>query len=116
MDIRYQERDLRKARFFSNPFSFVEDMCAIYDHLEFGRNFKNIYPLELKFKKEKISSSEVSFLDLCFILENKKFKTRLYDKGRDVFYFSDVHMLYLDSNNLSNIYYASIGSEIFNVC
>ena len=58
-----------------------------------------------------MSTSEASFLDLCIINENKKFKIPLYDK-RDMFSFSIVFMPHFDSNIPSNIYYASIGSGI----
>ena len=62
---------------FSNTFRFIDDLCAIVNHLEFGRNFKNIYPSELLLKKENISTSEASFLDLSIIIENVKFKAQL---------------------------------------
>ena len=56
-----KKRDLRKARLFSNTFCFIDDLCAINDHLEFDRNFKNTFPSELQIKKENISTSEASF-------------------------------------------------------
>ena len=86
-------------------------MWVINNHLEFNRNFKNIYLSELQLKKEEILTSEVSGLDFYIIVENKKFKTQPYDK-RDVFFFSTiVRMPHLDSKIPSNIYYESIGSE-----
>ena len=36
-------RGLYKAYFFSITFCFIDDLCAINDHLEFNRNFKNVY-------------------------------------------------------------------------
>ena len=71
----------------------------------------DLYPLDLELKKESISTSEVPFLDLSIIIENKKFKTKLLDK-RDASSFSIVFMPHLDSNISSNIYYVSITSEI----
>ena len=70
-----KKRDLLKARFFSNTFHFIEDLCTIKDHLKFDRNFKNIYPSKLQLKKGNISTSEALFLELCIIIEIKQFKT-----------------------------------------
>ena len=82
------------------------------DHLEFVRNFnKNIYPSELQLQEENISTSEATFLNFSIIIGNKEFKTQLYDK-RDTVTFFIVCMQNLDSNILSNVYYASICSEI----
>ena len=61
------------------------DLCTINDHLKF-KNFKNIYHLELQLKKEIISTSEASFLNLSIKIESKKLKTQLCDK-RDAFPF-----------------------------
>ena len=77
------------------------------DHLELNRNFKNICPPELQLKKESISTSEASFLDLSISI----IKIQLYYK-RYAFPFSIVGMPHLDSYIRSNIYYASIASEI----
>ena len=52
------------------------------------------------------------FLDrLSSVIENKKFKTKLFDK-RDPYPFSMGCMPHLDSNILSNFYYASLASQI----
>ena len=105
------KKDLRKARLFTNTPSFTVNLWVINNHLEFNRNFKNIYLSELQLKKEEILTSEASGLDFYIIVENKKFKTQPYDK-RDVFFFSTiVRMPHLDSKIPSNIYYESIGSE-----
>ena len=45
------------------------------------------------------------------IIENKEFKIHLYDKT-DAFRFPIVHLQHFGSNIPSNIYCASIGSEI----
>ena len=58
-------------------FCFIDDICTINDHLEFDRNFKNIHRSELQLKKENISTSEASFLDLSIIIQNKEFNTQL---------------------------------------
>ena len=103
--------DLRKACLFSNTFHFIENLCAIIDHLEFDRIFQNIYHSEFQLKKENISTSKASFSDLFITNKNKKFKTQFYGKI-DAFSFSVICMLHLDSNIPSNIYYPSIGIEI----
>ena len=95
-------KNLHKARLFSNTFRFLDNLSAINDHLEFDRNFKNMYPSELKFKKENTRTSEAPFLVLLIVIENKKFKAQLYDK-RDAFLFPTVCMPRLDSNIPSNI-------------
>ena len=105
-----KQTNLRKARLFSNTFRFTGNLCATNDHLEFDRNLKNIYPSVLLLKKENISTSKASVLDLSIIVEYKKFKTQLYDK-RDASPFSIVRMPHLDSNIPSNIYYVFIDSE-----
>ena len=43
-----KERDLQEARLFSNLFCFVDDLCAINNHLEFDENYKDIYPSDLE--------------------------------------------------------------------
>ena len=75
-----------------------------------NRNFKNVYPSDVKLKKENILTSDASFLELSIIIGNKKFKTQLYDK-RDASLFSFGCMPHLDSNIQENLSYASIGSE-----
>lgn len=45
-------------------FPFIEDLCAINDHLEFYESYKAIYPSKVMLKKDSILTSEASFLDL----------------------------------------------------
>ena len=45
-------------------FRFIDDLHAVNNHLEFGRNFKNIFPLELQFKEKNIPILKASYLDL----------------------------------------------------
>ena len=97
--------DTWKIWFFNCTFRFLEHFCAINDYLEFDRNFKNKYHRELRVKKEKTSTSVASFSDISLKIEKKKIKTRLYDK-RDAFPPAIVCMPHLDSNILSNVYYA----------
>ena len=69
-------------------FHFIDNLFAINNHLEFDRNFKNIYPSELHLKKDNISACKASFLDLSIIIENQKFKNQIYDKT-DAFPFDN---------------------------
>ena len=50
---RYTKSDLHKERLY-DTFPFIDDLCDIYDHVGFDRNFKNIYPSELQLRKENI--------------------------------------------------------------
>lgn len=43
-----------------NIYRFVDNLCAINGHLEFGTNFKDIYPSALDRKEENIPTSETS--------------------------------------------------------
>ena len=66
--------DLCKACLFSNKFCFIEDLCAINNHLDFDRNLKNIYPSVLQLRSGNISSFEASFMDLFIKIEYKNIK------------------------------------------
>lgn len=62
-----------------NIYRFVDNLCAINGHLEFGTNFKDIYPSELEPKLENIPTFQIS-LDLSADIEYNEFKTTLYEK------------------------------------
>ena len=49
-----------------------------------NKNYKGIYASELELKKESISISKASFWDVSVIIENERFKTKLYK--RDTLY------------------------------
>ena len=66
-----------------------------------------IYLPELELKKESILTSEASAPDLSITIENKKFKTKLFDK-RDAFPFFISRIPHLDSNILSDVYIYSM--------
>ena len=86
---RLKKGDLCKGSFYSKRFIFLR--CP-YTSL-----YNTIYLSEVQFKKENISNSEASFLDLSMVIENKKFKTQLSDK-RDAFPFYIFCMSHLDTN------------------
>ena len=87
------KNDLRKKRLISDTIRFIDDLCAINDHVGFDRNFKNIHPSKLQFKMKTFQLSEASFLDLSIITENKQFKMQLYD-NRDAFPYYIVRVLH----------------------
>ena len=62
------KREIYKMHTFLAIF-FVLKM--INDNVEFDKNYKDIYPSELELKKESISNSEPSFLDLSIKIEKK---------------------------------------------
>ena len=72
------KRGLQKTYIFGNLLPFIHDLCAINDHLEFDKNYKDTYTYYIfELQKESISISEAS---LSIIFENKKFKIKLFDK------------------------------------
>ena len=109
-----KRKDLIMARKFGNVFRFIDDLAAINDSGEFEKIFREIYPPELELKRENISSTEASFLDLHIKIDNNKFALSLYDK-RDNFPFSIVRMPYASSNIPSKVFYSSLGAEILRI-
>ena len=101
--IRYQKRDLQKARLFSDTFGFIADLCTINDHVGFDGNFKNVYLSELQLKKENILTfGSIIFMPFYYNW-NKQFKTQLYDK-RYAFPHSVVRTPHLDIKTPTSIY------------
>ena len=50
------------------------------DHIGFNKSYKDIYLSQIELKKESISTSEASFLNLSIIIQNRKIKFQLLDK------------------------------------
>ena len=71
--------------------------------MEFGNNYNDIYPDEMKLKKENEDPCKVSFLDLPVEVHYRKFTTDLLDE-KDAFFFYIICMLYLGSNIPSKIF------------
>ena len=106
-----KNRNIQKARHFGHMFCFIDDLSAIIDDLEFEKNCKDIYHSEQWLRKGSIPKSEASLLDLLIVNENKKLKTKLFNR-RDTFPFSIVRIPRLDRNTLSKLYHASMCSQI----
>ena len=95
----------------SNVFRFLDDLIAINDWKEFGKCFKNIYPIELDLGKENSGDRSATFLDLHVLISDKKFQIDLYDK-RDGSPFSIVRLPYLQTNLPAVIFYSSVSAGI----
>ena len=108
-----KKKDLFSARRFSNTFRFIDDLCAINDDGLFEQHYKDIYPPELELKKEH-GDDRATFLDLDIKITEKQFSTCLFDK-RDSFPFSIVRMPYRISNIPTNMFYATLGSEVLRI-
>ena len=91
-------------------FRFIDNLNAIIDGGEFGNNFKDIYPEELKLNTENLVYLEASFLDLQIKFEDGKFIVGLLDK-RDHFPFRIVRTPCKSSNLPSNIFNPGIRAE-----
>ena len=91
-------------------FRFIDDLNAVIDGGEFGNNFKDIYPEQLKLNTENLVYPEASFLDLEIKFEDGKFIVGLLDK-RDHFPFRIVRTPCKSSNLPSNIFYSGIRAE-----
>ena len=96
-------------------FQILLSLCTFNnDEYNNYNNFNDIYLDELELKKEDGESCNTSFLDLPLEVHDRKFTTDLFDK-RNAFPFLISCTSYLDSNILSNIFYASVGSEILHI-
>lgn len=58
-------------------------------------------PQSYNLKKENISTSKLSFVDLSIIIENQKFKSQLCDTKAE-FPFSIICMPHLEKKNISS--------------
>ena len=105
--------DKIKARKFHAVKRFIDDLLALNDGGEFGRNHINIYPVELELKLEH-SGREATFLNLHIRIEDGKFVYSLYDK-RDDFPFAIVRMPHRDSNIPEKIFYSAIVGEFLRI-
>ena len=68
------------ARKSGNIFRFTDDLIAINDGNEFENHYNEIYPSELTLKKENISHTETTFLNLHLCINEGQIQTSLYDK------------------------------------
>ena len=111
--MKLKKQDLNKARKFGSTFRFIDDLCAINDGGLFEKHCKEIYPRELELKKEH-GGDRASFLDLDIKIAERQFSFSLFDK-RDAFPFSIVRMPHRRSNIPTNMFYATLGSEVLRI-
>ena len=111
---KIQKSNNTLARKFGNVFRFIDDLLALNDGLSFEMYHKEIYPEELELTKENPSQLETDFLDLNITIDEKAFKTKLYDK-RDNFGFLIARLPYRDSNIPSGMFYSSIAAECLRI-
>ena len=81
----------------NNAFRLIDDLLSLNDDSTFEKHYKDIYPAELKLKKENNSDSCFSFLDIYIYIEKREFRAKLFDK-RDNFDFDIVRMSFYCSN------------------
>ena len=106
--------DNKKARKFGNTFRFIDDLLSINDGNEFEKNIHDIYPEELELKRENLTDSEASFLDLYLKINDGQIEIKLYDK-RDSYSFPIVRLPYKSSNLPHKMFYSSVGAEILRI-
>ena len=97
----------------NNPFRFINDFLSLDDDSTFENHYKDIYPTELKLKKENNSNSCASF-DIYIYIENGESHTKLFDK-RDNFGFNIVRMPFYCSRVPNKMFYGSIGAEFLRI-
>ena len=75
-----KKNDLIRARKLCSIFRFIDDLNSLNDGGEFVTNYSNIYPEELKLRKENTDKNQASFLDLNIKIKDGKFHFGLFDK------------------------------------
>ena len=69
------------ARKFGNIFRFTDDLIAINDGNKFENHYNEIYPFKLILKKENISHTESTFLDLHLCINEGEIQHPYMIKG-----------------------------------
>ena len=110
-----KKTDLKRAKNLRHVFRFIDDLIALNDDDEFLRSYKEIYPKEMELKVENNEINAASFLDLGFQVEDRIFKSNLYDK-REAFQFSVIRMPNKSSNMPYKMFYSTISAEILRIC
>ena len=73
--------NLHKTWKIANTFCFIDDVSAVINNGLFEKYFKEIYHDELELKKEKISITKISFLDIDLVIKEKKVLTKFLIQG-----------------------------------
>ena len=77
---KLKKSDLKRAKNLRHVFRFIDDLIALNHDDEFLRSYKEIYPEEMELNVENKEVDSASFLDLGLQVEDKIFKSNLYDK------------------------------------
>ena len=81
MDLNLQKSNLHKSGSFTNTFRLIDGLCHINDNGLFGKQFKEIYPEGLELKRENLSSTKDSFLDIDLEIKKIKFQSNFLISG-----------------------------------
>ena len=103
------------ARKFGNIFRIIDDLIAINNGNEFENHYNEIYPPELILKKENISHTKTTFLDLHLCINEGQIQISLYDK-RNSYNFNVVRFPYKSSTITSKMFFATVSAEILRIC
>ena len=114
LSLYYYERKWlpkRKGTFKRRKYILIDDLCtyvlSAITNLKIINNYSDIYPDEIKFKRENEDPCKASFLTISIEAHGRKFPTGLLDK-RDAFPIYINRISYLGSNIPSKLFYASI--------
>ena len=99
-----------KAIKFNKTSRFIDDLGTLNNDGLLKVEAKNIYPEELVLNLENEEKNHATFLDLEVTLEDKKFKTKTYDK-REAFNFDIVNYPDLSGNTPHGPAYGVIISQ-----
>lgn len=102
-----------RNRRLHSTFRFIEDLGALNDVGEFGRDFYEIYSKELELKMEHNGSHEI-FLDLDVSIDKVKFIDKIYDKLESS-NFHIARMSSITSSILSTMFHSSFLSELVRI-
>lgn len=91
-------------------FRFIDDLTAINGSGEFKHTYKEIYPPELKLKKENSGKTKGSFLDLFINIEGNKFSVNIFLQKRCLL-FSTIKIPHLTSNISSKMFFGHTGQK-----
>ena len=84
------------AKKFGTTVRYIDDLLTL-NNSKFKEEISNIYPSELVLKRTTECETELTYLDMCILIKNSKYLTKVYDK-RDSFGFEIVNFPFLCGN------------------
>ena len=100
-----------KAKKFNNTSRFIDDLATLNNDGILAKEKENIYPVELILNEENEDETKGTFLDIEVAVENKKFKTKTYDK-RDDYNFEIINYPDLSGNIPQGAVYGVYTSQV----